>query len=184
MKRLMLAAAIAAMTTGGAAFTETLTEYEARADTTQDGMYLLFVSRPVSEDSPMGDAFMILGKGDTVTTVAAEINYGLRIVKGIPTLAEVSDDDAAAIRGSEGPQPTLVSAVRVDEDQYDRLKTLLGEWSTKTEFDIAVGNAALDCTQDAVDIVGFKRPYRAGLLAPHVMNYYSDIQITNRKSAV
>ena len=184
MKKSMVAIAAAVMALGSVASAETLTEYEARVDTAKGGLYLLFVSRAVSEDAPMGDAFMILGKGESPAAVTAEINYGIRLDRGIPKLGKISDEDAAAIRASAGPQPVMVSAVRVDQAQYDEVKSLLDEWAAKTAFDIPEANALLDCTQEAIRAIGFKRPYRAGLLTPHLMNYYGDIQIVNRKRAV
>lgn len=184
MKKTILALAAAVTAFGGTAFAEVLTEYEARTDTAQSGLYLVFVSRPVAENAPTGDAFMTLGKGDSPSAVTAEINYGIRVVEGIPKLGTITDEDAAAIRASEGPLPTLVSAVRIDQAQYDQVKALLDEWAAKTSFDIPDENALLDCTQEAVGKIGFKRPYRAGLLAPHIMNYYGDIKTVNRKKAV
>lgn len=184
MKRITGLAAAIGLAFSVAAWAEMLTEYEGRNDTSQDGMYLLFVSRPVSENSPAGDAFMTLGKGETPSEVISEINYGILIERGIPKLRAITDEEAAGVRSSEGGQPTLVSAVRVDQAQYDELKAWLEEWAAKESFDIPEGNAFLDCTQEALTTVGFKRPYRAGLLTPHIMNYFGDIQIVNRKKAV
>lgn len=183
MKQLIAAAVLFSMTCVGA-WAETITEYEARTDTTQDGMYVLFVSRPVSENSPAGDAFMTLGKGASVAEIAADINYGIIIERGIPKLRALTDEEAASIRTSESAQPVLVSAVRIDQAQYDQIKSWLDEWAAKTTFDIPEANAFLDCTQEVIGVIGFKRPYRAGLLTPHIMNYYGDIQIVNRKKAV
>lgn len=184
MKKAMLTLTLTALALGLAHAAETLTEYEARTDTTQGGLYVLFVSRPVSETAPMGDAFMTIGKGATPAEVVAELNYGIIIERGIPKLRALTDEEAAGIRTSEGTQPTLVSAVRVDQAQYDKTKAWLDEWAAKTSFDIPEANAFLDCTQEVLGYIGFKRPYRAGLLTPHIMNYYGDIQITNRKNAV
>lgn len=183
MKRMLIAAA-AIVIGSSTAWAEMLTEYEGREDTSQDGMYLLFVSRPVSENSPAGDAFMVLGKGESPSEIEAEINYGILIQRGIPKLRALTDEEVAGVRSAEGGQPVLVSAVRVDEAQYAKLKAWLTEWSQKETFDIPEGNAFLDCTQEALTMVGFKRPYRAGLLTPHIMNYFGDIQIVNRKQAV
>lgn len=183
MKRLSLAV-VMVCAFGAMAGAEVLTEYDAREDTSQEGLYLLFVSKPVSENSPAGDAFMTLGKGASPTEVDAEIHYGMIIQRGIPKLREITDEEAAAVRSAEGGQPTLVSAVRVDEAQYEQLKSWLTEWSKKEKFDIQEANALLDCTQEALSILDFKRPYRSGLMVPHVMNYYGDIQIINRKQAV
>lgn len=184
MKQFICAAAAIVTAFSAVTWAEMLTEYDGRNDTSQDGLYLLFVSRPVSEDSPAGDAFMTLGKGETPSEVTSEINYGIVIQRGIPKLRVITDEEAAEVRSSEEGQPTLVSAVRVDQEQYDELKAWLEEWSEKESFDIPEGNALLDCTQEALTTVGFKRPYRAGLLTPHIMNYYGDIQIVNRKKAV
>lgn len=166
------------------AVSETITEYDARNDTSDEGLYLLFVSKPVSEDSPAGDAFMTLGTGESPTNLDAYIHYGIIIDRGVPKLRPVTDEEAAAVRSSEEGQPTLVSAVRVDQAQYDQLKAWFDEWAAKESFGITEANALLDCTQEALSMVGFDRPYRSGLMIPHIMNYYGDIQIVNRKKAV
>jgi hypothetical protein len=182
MKRfLSVAAAVAFSTVCGA---EMLTEYEARNDTSQDGMYLLFVSRPVSENAPAGDAFMTLGKGETPSDLTPETHFGIIVNRGIPKLRQITDDEASAIRNSEEGQPVLVSAVRVDQAQYDEISAWLTDWCSKESFDIQDANALLDCTQEVLRMVGFDWPYRSGLMVPHIMNYYGDIQITNRKMAV
>lgn len=184
MKKFFVAAIAMAAGFGTASSAETLTEYEGRNDTSQDGLYVLFVSRPVSENSPAGDAFMTLGKGATPSEVTPEIHYGMIIDRGIPKLRQITDDEASAIRSSEESEPVLVSAVRVDQKQYDEILAWLTEWSNKTSFDIQEANAFLDCTQEVLRVVGFDWPYRSGLMVPHVMNYYGDIQIVNRKKAV
>mgnify|MGYP006969408959 FL=1 len=184
MKRIIGTAVALGLLVGGVAVAEALTEYEGRNNTSEDGMYVLFVSRPVSENSPAGDAFMTLGKCETPGEVTPEIHYGMYIDRGIPKLRQITDEEATGIRGSEDGQPVLVSAVRVDQAQYDEILAWLQDWSKKESFDIQVANAFLDCTQEVLRVVGFDWPYRSGLMIPHIMNYYGDIQIVNRKKAV
>lgn len=175
-----IACAIAAVWPAAAAVNTT--ELDARTDMADSGKYLLFVSKPVKEDAPMGDGFFAIGKGDSPDSVDVDSAYGMFLKEGRqPTVAVVSDERIATLMSSDSGADVQLTAVRIDAGQYEQIAELIDKWAQVESFDILPVNAALDATQEAISIVGFKRPYRSGLGMPNLMLYFADIPVINRK---
>lgn len=180
-KTLCLLACLTLLGAGIAASEEILKELDVRADSSSSELYIMFCSKPVTEGSPSGDAFVVVGSGDPSDASTATGAFGLYVnekrkllVGAVPTEKLSAHRDA-----TEGPsQRTLI--VLVDEIAYDRAKMAVDEYSAREKHLDRPLDVCLNITSSIVKSLGFKMPYRGGLGGANAQLYFQDIALLNR----
>lgn len=142
----------------------------------ESGYWVVFVAKAMSEGAPVGTIGVATGKGDRQTA-----GFGMSVQKSKPVAAALGAELVNEARTSDKEPGAITIIVEVSREQYDEVKAAAEKYvAIENPIDNAV-NSLLNCTQDALDALGLRRPYRSGLAPPNPVTYYSDIPTMNRK---
>lgn len=180
--RLALLAALAAVWAGFPAFAEEAKVVDARIDKASEGMYMAFISKRVTADSPMGDAFIVVGKGKAPDALEVEASYGMYIDNRKPKSGAVPKEAIKALRASTEGEPTHTFIAKIDKAQYDTALKKIGSWMEGEELTSPnPPGVALEATSAMLTAIkGLKKPYIAGFGTPDAQTYYADLRLLNR----
>lgn len=141
-----------------------------------EGHWVIFVSKALAPNAPMGTVAAGVGKGDTLDAA-----FGMYIDAAKPQVGKVNADVIKEARESDKePEATTVIA-KITPEQYKAAKAIIDEWSKKDEFIDRPNDVVVNFAQLVIDAVGMDRPYRPGLAPVNPVLYFSDIAIVNRK---
>lgn len=180
--RLALLGAVAAVWIALPAFAEEAKVIDARIDKSADGMYLTFISKRVKAGSPMGDAFMTVGKGKSPDAIEVEASYGMYLDNRKPKSGTVPTEIVDALRTSSEGEPTQTFIAKIDKEQYDKAIQKIGSWTDGKELTSPnPPGVALEATSAMLTAIkSLKKPYIAGFGTPDAQTYYADLRLLNR----
>lgn len=150
---------------------------------TDEGYFVVFVSKRVAEGDPIGHAVMAVGRGETADGLEYEFVYGMLVEEGEPTVGELPLNVVEAVRSSEEGEPARTFVVNVDAAQYARALELLKTCAANADDPDLTPAALLHEAAHMVvlGIGGLKEPYRGGgRRSPDMQTYFEDLTVLNR----
>lgn len=184
MRKIGFAIAVVAVVGGAPAFAEEVKVADGRQAKIDDGYFVVFVSKRVAAEDPVGDALIAVGKGEAPDSIEIVAAHGMSIEGGEPKVGPVSGEDVDALRASAEGEPTLTFIVKVDQAQYDEILGAMRGWESSDVIAWQSPSAELlDATSVVFGAIGeLKRPYRSGgRRSPNMQTYFADMMVLNRK---
>jgi len=143
-----------------------------------EGHWVMFFSKAMSPNAPMGTAGAAAGKGETL-----EAAFGLVVKNSRPSLSVVTKEQINALRDDESAPATTITLIDVTPEQYAKAKAAIDKYSAVEEQVDTAPNVAMNLAYEVFKELPVKQPYRSGLGSTTVLTYYEDIGTLNRKLA-
>ena len=148
------------------------------SDGNHEGHWIMFFSKAMAANAPMGTVGVAVGKGDSF-----EGAFGMIVKSSKPTLGAATEEEIKALRDDEKAPAATITLIDVSPEQYAAAKEAVDVYSAREEHVDRQTDVAMNFAFDVFKNLPLKRPYRSGLGGANVIIYYSDIGLLNRKLA-
>ncbi len=139
---------------------------------------LVYVTNSGSEESIKRTAFVVLHKSGK-----QELAYGYYVEKGT---AKVGLIDSKIIEkvGRVDDSKTVITIVRVSDEQYEETKAIIKTWTEKEEEIDGPSIVFYNSVCQILKACGMKIPYRSAYRAPNPVQWIGDIPAYSRDLVV
>ena len=148
------------------------------SDGNHEGHWVMFFSKAMAKNAPMGTVGVAVGKGDSF-----EGAFGMIVKSSRPTLGPATEEDIEALRADEKAPAATITLVDVTPEQYAAAKEAVDAYSAKEEHVDRATDVAMNFAYDVFKNLPLKKPYRSGLGGANVINYSAELGLLNRKLA-
>lgn len=148
------------------------------SDGNHEGHWVMFFSKGMAPNSPIGNVGAAVGKGDNL-----EAAFGMAVKNSRPVLGAVTIEEINALRDDESAPATIITLIDVSPEQFKAAKAAVDGYIATEEHLDTPPNVAMNVAFDVFKNLPMKRPYRSGLGSTTVMTFYTDIGQLNRKLA-
>ena len=146
------------------------------SDGKSEGHWVMFFSKAMAKNAPMGTVGVAVGKGDS-----CEAAFGMLVKSSKPAVGTITEEEIKALRADEKGPAATITLIDVTPEQYAAAKEAVDTYSAREEHIDRATDVAMNFAYSVFKHLPLKQPYRSGLGGANVINYYADIGLLNRK---